>query len=117
MSEKAWSIDEEGFNYSDLGDLIDNNRDELTVGQKVWFGDAVPPKYKHLCDADDIIEMMGERAYDYVSEHADNFPNVSKEAIDELDLLLLGWQEKHCPITFYIVENIKEYIITDEDLA
>lgn len=113
---EAWSIDEENYCYDSLYDLIENNCEELVVGQKIHFGRAVKPAYSHLCDADDIIEMMSERAYEIAQDYADNFPDVDKDAIAELNAALQAWQEKHCPISFYTVHDSKEYILTAEDL-
>jgi hypothetical protein len=113
---KAWSVDEERFDYLGLDELIDNH-DELEVGHVVYFGDAVHPDSGDLIDADDVIETMGERAYDINGEYSYDYPSVTKDAKDELNKLLTDWITKHCPPTFYTVENVKEYTITEEDLG
>lgn len=113
----CWSYDEEDYSYSDLGDLIDTHRDDLEVGSIVYVGEAVRPSPLSFVDADDICEMLAERACDCHGEFAEDFPDASKEAKDELDELLRAWCEKHCQITFYSVVNSRPYTITAEDLA
>lgn len=116
--EEVWSVDEEGFSCSSLGELIDNNADILTIGRTVYAGTADRPTMRQLCDADDIIEMMSERAYEIAGEYADGFPDVDQEAKDGLNALLAAWMEKHCSyINFYAVSNIREYVLTADDLC
>ena len=126
MSEKkapekreAWGKDEEWFDCDSLGDLIDNwhGSEEFEPGRIVYFGDVEDIKLNRLCNVDDILEMMGERAYDESGESADNYPDVTKEAREELSALLLAWMEKHAKPTFYRVVNVRPYTMTAEDLA
>lgn len=111
---ECWSLDEMNF-CNDLHDLLDSN-DELKTGDVVYVGEAHYPKPEHLCSADDIIGMIGDRAWDIGDEHAEDYPNVSREAVQELDDLLEAWIMKHCPPNFYQVENVREYVLTKEDL-
>lgn len=113
----CWSYDEEDYSYSELGDLIDAHRDDLEVGSIVYIGEAVHPSPTDFVDADDICEMLAERAYDRCGEFAEDFPDASKEAKSELDELLRAWCERHCQVTFYEVVNSRPYTITAEDLA
>jgi hypothetical protein len=83
----------------------------------VFFGDVVDVNLKRLCNVDDVLEMMGERAYDECGESAENYPDVTKEAREELDALLMAWMEKHAKPTFYRVVNVRPYTLTAEDLA
>lgn len=114
--KECWSADEENFQYDSLAELLDCHID-LIAGSIVHSGDAETPSYKQLCDADDVIEMMGERAYEIAGEHADSFPDVTDEATAELNALLLAWMEKHCAINFWTVKNVKPHVITDADLS
>lgn len=116
-ADQCWSVDECDFCYSTLGDLLDSN-DELEVGSVVYVGR--PARYApstYIGDAEDIIERMGERAYDEHGEFADDFPDVSKEAKDELTAFLIAWADKHCEVRFYSVEDVRPYTITAEDLS
>ncbi|MDN7441162.1 hypothetical protein QZM64_18555 [Burkholderia cepacia] len=111
----VWSRNNEDFTCDELAELLDMN-DDLAVGDVVFIGEAAPINPKHLCDADDVIDMIGERAYDEVGEYADCYPDVTPEARAELDALLAGWIEKHAKPTFYSVINVREHIITAEDM-
>ncbi|MBU9284071.1 hypothetical protein [Burkholderia multivorans] len=111
----TWSKDNEYFSCDDLCELLDMH-DELAVGDVVYFGDVAPIPTKHLCDADDLIDLMGERAYDEVGEYADGYPDVTSEAKAELNALLARWIEKHAKPTFYRVINVREHIITAADM-
>lgn len=113
---ECWSVNEEDFQYEHLGDLLAEN-DELQVGNTVYVGEAVKPELSHFCDADDVITMMGERAYDIGGEWAEDFPDCTKEAEKELDALLLAWMEKHCTVNFWTVKNIKPYVLTESDFV
>ena len=110
----VWSTNEEDFREGSLGELLDHF-DDLEPGSTVYFGNAVYPTTNQLCDADDIIEMIGERAYDFGGEYAEDFPNVSQEATDELQSFIAGWISKHCVPTFYQVEKIQQRVLTADD--
>ncbi|WP_250501938.1 hypothetical protein [Caballeronia sp. AZ7_KS35] len=112
---QAWSRNGEDYTCDDLHELIDLE-DDLEAGDVVFVGEVKAIEMKHLCDADDVIEMMGERAYDEAGEWADNYPDVTPEAKAELDALLLAWMEKHAKPSFYTVVNAHEYTVTAEDL-
>ncbi|WP_254208600.1 hypothetical protein [Burkholderia multivorans] len=111
----VWSSNNEDFTCDELDELLDMHTD-LTVGDVVFVGEVAPIPTKHLCDADDVIDFIGERAYDEVGEYADGYPDVTSEARAELDALLAGWIEKHAKPTFYSVINVREHVITAADM-
>ena len=112
--EECWSADQENFNAMSLGELIDCN-DELAPGMTVWVADAVRPSSKHLIDADDVIELMGERAFDIARENAEDYPDVSDAEKAELDAILKSWIDRACPPNFWRVKNIRPYILSADD--
>lgn len=114
MDNICWSVSGDEFDAESLQDLFDNY--ELKDGDVVYYGEAVKPTIKQLIDANDICDMLTDRAWDLVGEYAEDFPNVSKEAIAELDSLLQSWLTQHCPINFYQVINTREYVITATDI-
>ncbi len=118
MSElEAWSTNNEDFNYSSLDDLINSNSGELAVGKTVYVGDGRKPKLSEFCNANDVIELMQNRGYDIGGEYADTFmDDISSEAKQELNELLKNWMEKHVTINFYTVHDVREYVLTSEDL-
>lgn len=115
--KEAWSADEEFFNYDSLGELLDTHRDDLEVGQNVFVGDAVPADAGGFFDADDLLDRLGEVAYDNHGECAEDWPDkVPLEAKKEFDDFLAAWIAKHCPARFYSIENVRPYVLTEEDL-
>jgi len=112
---ECWSFDKEDFRYRTLGDLIDSHDLDLKPGDTVWLADAVRPELSRFIDADDVMTTMGERAYDIAGEHAEGYPDVTKDAERELEALLAGWISKHCAPTFWTVENVRPYRLSNDD--
>ncbi|KVZ22363.1 hypothetical protein WL14_21010 [Burkholderia cepacia] len=113
----AWSKDNEFFTCDALDELLDMH-DDLTIGDVVHFGEVSPPKQRHLCDADDVLDMMADRAYEQCGEVADGYPydSVNDEGKAALNELLTEWIEKHAKPTFYSVINVREHVITEADM-
>lgn len=63
-----------------------------------------------LPDVDDIIERMGEQAYDEAGECAEEYPDVTNEARIELEGLIRGWCEKYATPTFWVADGEAEFI-------
>lgn len=114
VDDEYWSIDAEQFKFGTLRDLLDNH-DDLAPGAIVWRGLAVRPNNTHLCDANDVIDTMADRACDFAGEHADDYPAVSAEAHAELDQLLSDWINKHAVPHFFQVSDVQTYKLTDAD--
>jgi hypothetical protein len=120
--EWFYSADGENYSHRELGDAIDevcnNAYNEVPIGYIVYCGVGIKPEIIDLCDATDLIDTLGDRAYDWGGEHADDFPNVSKEAIVELNELLKGWYNKHLDVNFWRIDTktVKEYVITEDDI-
>lgn len=114
-ANKCWSADNELFNYSDLGDLLDSNED-LKAGDTVYVADAVPPNVAHLCDVNDVLDTISDRAYDMAGEYSEDCAKVSDEARAELAVFLEEWINKHCNLNFYTVRNAQPYTLTDDDM-
>ncbi|MNN20513.1 hypothetical protein D3C81_1337980 [compost metagenome] len=111
----CWSANDEDFNHLELADLLSDN-DELKPGDVVFRGEAIKPDPANYVDANDFIELLGERAYDDGGEHTDGWPDVSNEAQAELDQMLKEWVRKHCsPTPFYRVKNSMPYVLTAAD--
>jgi hypothetical protein len=111
----CWSRDGDEFRFDTLTDLLDHHSFSLKPGDKVWHGTADQPSVRELFDANDVIETMGERAYDIAGEYAEDYPNVSEEARQELDQLLEDWMNKHAAPTFFTVSDIQSHILTESD--
>lgn len=114
VAAECWSTDEEQFHSGTLGELLANH-DKLAPGATVWRGIAVRPNNTHLCDANDVIDTMADRAGDFAGEHADDYPAVSEEARAELEQLLSDWIDKHAEPHFFQVSDVQAYTLTDAD--
>lgn len=112
---ECWSTDEETYSYDTLGELLDCN--ELVAGDIVYVGHAIDHDPTWWFDADQVIEAIGEAAHGDAGEHAEDYPDVTDEAKAELQTLLDAWITKHCTPSFYRVENSRQYVLTDEDVA
>lgn len=117
--EACWSIDGETYNHDSLSSVIADliGRHGFAAGATVYRGTANKPAASNFVDADIVIDSMRDRAGDEYSEWADDFPDVSEEGIAELDGFLNAWAEKHCEVTFYRVDDITEYVITEADVT
>lgn len=112
---ECWSADEENYNCTSLGELLDNNG-HLIVGSIVWRGEAHVPATSRLIDAEDVVCVMADRASDIAGEYADGYPCATTQARAELEAFLDTWVARHCPPTFYEVKNSKPYTLTADDL-
>lgn len=111
----VWSADEERFSADSLDELLGEDHG-FEVGSIVYFGEAAIPDPATWMDADDVIEQLASRAFDQCGEWADDYPTVSKEAKEELQVLLEQWASKYATPNFYTVKSVKEYELTAEDL-
>jgi hypothetical protein len=119
--EYCYSVDKEDFNldYDSVLEYIANNleKDENPIGKVYWRGVATKPlPSKFTPDADDIFEIMRERACDRCGEWAEDFPDCSREKQKELESLINKWCDDNLDVTFYNVSNVEEMKITEEDL-
>ena len=116
-TKECWSVDGEEFTFDSLGDLLDSRGDELRPGHKVWRGTAKGPAMADLADADNVIEDIATRAYDFGGEFADGFPEVTPEHKAKLQAFLEQWLAE-CPSPrFYQVTNVVSYALTADDFT
>ena len=112
----CYSSGGEMFLDGDLSEAIRNL--DLQPGDKVHRGISLPVTADDLIPpADWVIDDIACRAGDLVGEIAEDYPEVSNEARQELESLLRGWVEKHCPPTFFMVDDSIEYVVTEADMA
>jgi hypothetical protein len=120
-SELCYSLDNEEFNYSEIGEVIDM-MDDPKVDDTYYEADCVrltPTDGINSYTVDSILENMDERIYDQVGECYDNqCSDVSDEAKAELLAMLEAWAKKHIDLSNYwqIVGKTRECKLTAEDL-
>lgn len=118
--EIIWSKDEDIWDHAPedksevLQEIYDSCEEGLQVGTVIYYGERVQPSNLFV-NAYDIIELIEERAYDIGGEYVDNYPDCSPEQRKELEDFLIKWQEQFKPTWFNVV-NVKEYVVTEEDL-
>lgn len=117
----VWSANDDEFGNRDFAEVLDAlyGDDELTVGRIVYYGERHTRDAAYFMpDADHILDQAGDSAYDWGGEWAEDFGrDVPAEAKKELESLLAAWANKHLKVTFYQVENVKQYVLTEEDVA
>lgn len=109
-----WSTDGEAFYFNNFTELTTS--EELRPGDIVYYGTRQELDPADWINIDDVLGRLGEGAHEAVGEISDDYPNPSKEAQEELHVLLGEWARKHCQPAFYQVEGITKYIVTEEDL-
>lgn len=113
----VWSIDEEIFDCDNVTEVIYKDYDgNLKVGSTVYYGELHEVDVKSLFHIDYLIETFGEQAWDKVGEAAEDYPNVTNEQVKELSDFIEGWLNKYAKPNFYTVENVKPYILTEQDI-
>ena len=105
MTAEKWvySLDKYGEEYHGHCETreaaIAEARTELGVDARVegfYVGRCVQvTKSQFMPSAEYILELMQESATDECGDGAEDFPDVSIEAGEELDALLKAWCEKH----------------------
>lgn len=71
-----------------------------------------PDGKRFMPDAEAIVDMIAQSAHDTASEAAEDYPDLTPEAIEELDTLLTAWAAKHLggPCVFWIADGSPEEI-------
>jgi hypothetical protein len=127
MNKKQWcySFDNTDFTSGTFEDKTKALQDAQEEGlarikegeelEKIYLATAELPNNKQFFpDASMITEHMALQAEDVGGEHANEYPNTSKEAEEELteqlEALLTKWCDRHeVTPTFYTVSNSEQY--------
>ena len=118
--EVFYSIDDESYNFENLGDLFDALDEDgcLEVGAAYFEANCRRMTAQDVVPVGWLLDAIGERMHDEVGEAAADFPNVSQQAKDELQKLLSDWIEKHDnPGSYWtIVGKARRKVVTEDDL-
>lgn len=123
QNEYCYSWDDELFDsgkFSSIEDALADAAENADDGDDGWrtevyIAEAIAFENSAFYpDASLILEHMGEQAWGEIGESADEYPDVSKEAREDLDVqlkaMLDAWCEKHeVSPQFYRVRNSKLY--------
>ena len=121
MSDKCYSLDGERFS-EDFCDLFDElEQEELGVGTEYFEGDRVAVNVKDCVNShgiESLLEQFDDWAYEDIGEVYDCcFTSASKEAKDELRVMIQRWTEVHVNIPYWVIQNVIKKTITEEDLC
>jgi hypothetical protein len=120
--ELRWAAtdDCENWRAESLDELLDEMDcdEEVSAGRVVYVGEVRRfDKLRFMPDADHILDLIGEYAYENGGEHGEDYPDVTTAAKESLNHALRQWASAHLPEPmFYEIENVKPYTVTAEDL-
>ena len=118
MTNQIFSYDGECFQYDSLGELCDNYSGGICIGDTVYVAEKHKPKVARLVDVEALLEQMSEWSHDtHGCEEADKWPDLSTGETNELERIIAEYVEKVSPPKFWIVRNVREIVITEEDLG
>ena len=103
------------FVHSHLSDFIIDN--ELYVGHVIKEGVSIKPLPSNFFDVDTILDNANEQACGECGDYSKSFANLSKEKRDEFEKLIHDWVDKNIEVDFFVVEDIKEIVITENMLG
>lgn len=125
MPNMCYSENGEEYRYEDIEEAIYytiDDVDSLKVGSEfsVWEGECTTRKASSY--ASDVLEDMGNQAYDELPDFADDWPNASNEQAKELTegiaQLIDQWADKYQQQpTFGVVSNCKERFFKITEMA
>jgi len=120
-AEKCYSLDGESYNYTDRGEALttlgDSSADGLQVGMTYHAGDSRQRAPSFYFSMSNLVENMGEAAYDDAGEFADGFPDMTKEKEAELNAIICNWLDRNVDVSFFTVENAETVEVTEQDVA
>jgi hypothetical protein len=112
----SYSIDEEHYEGNFL------SRDEAAATgfadnpdyDTLWTGQKVKIEAIDLVNADYLLEDVSERAWDEFGEYTENWLDDKwkeghQNQIAELEKTIADWIDKHAPINFFTVDNIRQF--------
>ena len=118
--ELCYSINEEDFSLTSVGDALDALDDEgrLKVGDIYYEADCRRMVAGDVFSVEQVLEYMGERLYEEVGEIADDYPAAVPEAKAELKAFLTSWVEKYADPSKYwlVIGKHREKRVTADDL-
>lgn len=111
----TWTFDPQETWTNDTFDTVEEclneaQRDTYYEGQIIYIGEVIP--YKFVVDADDVLERLGEQAFNEIGEVAYDWPFYKHdeslaELSDALTKCVTDWLKKRNDLpSFYRVDHI-----------
>ncbi|MCO7246414.1 hypothetical protein [Halomonas sp. Mc5H-6] len=115
---EVWGLnDSDPFKTDDLSELISDH--DLEAGSTVYVGMRSEQLHgSTYCTGayDAVTEQMQAAAEGDVGELAEDYPDVTPSQGALLEIFIDAWADAYCKPSFYLVENVREYVITAEDV-
>ena len=115
---EVWGTnDSDPFNTYSLSELINEN--DIEAGSTVYVGTRSESLHGSTYSTgayDAVTEQMQAAAEGDVGELAEEYPNVTPEQGDLLEAFIEAWADAYCKPSFYLVENVREYVISAKDM-
>lgn len=115
---EVWgSNDSDPFNTYALSELI--NEHDVEAGSTVYVGTRSEPLHGSTYSTgayDAVTEQMQAAAEGDVGELAEEYPDVTPEQAALLKTFINAWADAFCQPSFYLVENVREHVITAKDM-
>ena len=119
----VYSRDGESFGFNTIGELLDDIAGDVEPEHRLGYTYFVGEKREWQASeffsdpAEAILDRANEHACIEAGEFADEFATkVPASAIALLEEQIKDWADKHVPVDFYTVNNVKELKLTDEDI-
>jgi hypothetical protein len=119
MADKAWSTDEENYNFDSLEEAIEA-MDDPQPGDAVYEGEVVQRAASHyLPKIEWLFEQMEEKAGDDAGEHAEDWPGsgLTDDGCKALEDGIKALVDEHVRVNFYTVANVQRIELTAEMIA
>ena len=119
-TDKAYSINQEDWNYRDIGDVFDalDCDGNMAEGAIYYESDCEPIALESYMSAGALLDLAQENLWSEIGEAADDAFAVSDEAVKELDDLLDTWTRKHITGTYWrCTGKVRELRVTAEEAA
>lgn len=115
---EVWgSSDSDPFNTDSLSELINEN--DIEAGSTVYVGARSEPLHGSTYSTgayDAVTEQMQAAAEGDVGELGEEYPNVTPAQGALLEAFIEAWADAYCKPGFYLVDNVREYVISVKDM-
>lgn len=118
--DKAYSTNDEEFNYHDASDALQALADdgELVEGRIYYEIDTQPVSLADYLTADRVLEFASDQVHDDVGEAAEGAFYAGKEAEAEWNAFVTAWAEKHLATGLWkCIGSSRELKVTAADVV
>lgn len=97
--------------FASIAEALADFRKQYPANEHAYIGVRNDMTAADLISPSAVIDDLQQRAYDEVGEHCEDWlTDVTVEQKNELYEAIAAWANKHHPVTFYQVTEIREYV-------